>query len=130
MLSKSNLKPEDIRFVVGLDIAKNVFQVYTIDQETGEIEFKSIKRDDLLKHFTNKGPCLIGIEACSTSQHWARRLKALCHAVKLPKVMVIAYKMLRACGSPITVDAYDMMTEPAAALNRLEKLLMKHGCGV
>ena len=62
-------------------------------------------------------------------------IKALCLIVyvllyKLPKVMVIAYKMLRACGSPITADAYDVMTEPAAALNRLEKLLMKHGWSV
>ena len=58
-------------------------------------------------------------------------IKALCLLLyKLPKVMVIAYKMLRACGSPITADAYDVMTEPAAALNRLEKLLMKHGWSV
>lgn len=83
LLAQSNLKPEDIRYVVGLDIAKNVFQVYSVNQETGEIESKSIKRDDLLKYFANKGACLIGIESCSTSQHWARQLKELGHAVKL-----------------------------------------------
>ena len=83
LLAKSNLKPEDIRYVIGLDIAKNVFQVYSVDQETGEIESKQIKRDVLLKYFTNKGACLIGIEACGSSQHWARQLKELGHAVKL-----------------------------------------------
>ena len=83
LLSKFNLKPEEIRFVVGLDIAKSVFQVYSVDQETGEIESKQIKRDDLLKFFTNKGACLIGIEACGSSQDWARKLTELSHAVKL-----------------------------------------------
>lgn len=83
LLFQSNLKPEDIRYVVGLDIAKNVFQVYSVNQQTGEIESKPIKRDELLEYFTNKEPCLIGIEACSSSQHWARKLKELGHAVKL-----------------------------------------------
>lgn len=83
LLSKFNLKLEDIRFVVGLDIAKNVFQVHSVNQETGEIESKSIKRDDLLKYFANKGPCFIGIEACGSSQYWARMLTGLGHAIKL-----------------------------------------------
>ena len=83
LLSKSNLKPEEIRFVVGLDIAKNVFQIYSVDQQSGEIESMPIKRDELLEYFTNKDPCLIGIEACGSSQYWARKLTELGHAVKL-----------------------------------------------
>ena len=62
-------------------------------------------------------------------------IKALCliahiFLYKLPKVMVIAYKMFRAAGSPLTADAYDVMTEPATAVKHLEKLLNKHGWSV
>ena len=62
-------------------------------------------------------------------------IKALCLVThiflyKLPRVMVIVYKMLRACGSPMTADAYDVMTEPAMAVKRLEKLMNQNGWSV
>lgn len=62
-------------------------------------------------------------------------IKALCLVThiflyKLPRVMVIVYKMLRACGSPMTADAYDVMTEPAIAVKRLEKLMNQNGWSV
>ena len=62
-------------------------------------------------------------------------IKALCilanvFLYQLPTVMCIAYKMFRACGSPTTADAYDVMTEPAVAVKHLEKLLMSNGWNV
>ena len=69
--------------VVGIDIAKRVFQLHWIDQETGEIVSQQLKREKLLEHFTNRAPCLVGMEACGGAQHWARRLAAMGHAVKL-----------------------------------------------
>ncbi len=50
---------------VGIDIAKNVFQVHYVDKESGEIVNKPIKRAHFLKFFVNRMPCLIGMEACS-----------------------------------------------------------------
>jgi transposase len=69
--------------VVGVDTAKRVFQVHWIDKETGEIVSLQLKREKFLEHFANRAPCLIGMEACGGSQHWARKLTGIGHQVKL-----------------------------------------------
>ena len=68
---------------VGVDIAKNVFQVHWVDAETGEVVSKQIKRASFLAHFANRERCLIGMEACGGAQHWARRLIEMGHEVRL-----------------------------------------------
>jgi len=82
--------------VVGVDTAKSVLQVYTVEQETGEVINKPIKRAQFLQWFANRAPCLIGMEACGGSQHWARKLQAMGHEVKL-----MSGKMVKAfvCGN-------------------------------
>lgn len=69
--------------VVGLDIAKSVFQLHTVDMSTGEIVNMQLKRAKVLEHFANRAPCVIGIEACGGAHHWARELTAQGHAVRL-----------------------------------------------
>ena len=69
--------------VVGIDIAKRVFQLHWIDIETGEIVSLQFKREKFLEHFANRQACLIGMEACGGAQHWARELIELGHQVKL-----------------------------------------------
>jgi transposase len=79
---------------VGIDIAKNVFQIHYVDEETGEIVNRAIKRAGLLEHFANRAACLIGMEACGGAQHWARRFTAMGHQVKLmPGKFVKAFVM-------------------------------------
>lgn len=68
---------------VGVDIAKHLMQVHFINEHTGEVIDKQIKRDALLEYFSNREPCLIGMEACGGSQHWARELEKLGHKVRL-----------------------------------------------
>jgi transposase len=68
---------------VGIDIAKNVFQVHYVDEDTGEIVNKPIKRARFLEYFANRTPCLIGMEACGGAHHWARHLMAMGHQVRL-----------------------------------------------
>ncbi len=58
--------------VVGVDIAKRVFQLHWIDVETGEIMSVQLKREKLLEHFANRAGCLISMEACGGAQQWAR----------------------------------------------------------
>ncbi|CAJ0809135.1 IS110 family transposase ISBcen5 [Ralstonia psammae] len=82
------------RTAVGVDIAKVVFQVHYIDQETGEIVNKPLKRAKFLEHFANRAPCLIGMEACGGAQHWARQLTKLGHQVNLmPAQFVKAFNI-------------------------------------
>lgn len=75
--------------VVGVDIAKRVFQLHWIDAQTGEIMSVQLKREKFLEHFANRARCLIGMEACGGAQHWARKLIEFGHEVKLlPAKMV------------------------------------------
>jgi transposase len=77
------------RQVIGLDIAKHVFQLHTVDMGSGEIVNMQIKRAKVLEHFANKQPCLIAIEACGGAHHWARELTALGHTVRLLHARIV-----------------------------------------
>lgn len=88
--------------VVGLDIAKSVFQLHSVDMGTGEIVNLQLKRAKVLQHFANKAPCLIGIEACGGAHHWARQFKAQGHSVRL-----IHAKVIRPFVSGNKTDATD-----------------------
>ena len=68
---------------VGIDLAKNVFQVHAVDQH-GKIALrKQLKRGQMAEFFANLPTCLIGMEACGSAHYWARKLQALGHTVKL-----------------------------------------------
>jgi transposase len=69
--------------VIGMDIAKNVFQIHIVDLESGEIERAKLKRDRVLQFFVNRQPALVAMEACGGSHYWGRILQAQGHQVKL-----------------------------------------------
>ena len=75
--------------VIGLDIAKHVFQLHTVDMGTGEIVNVQIKRNKVLEHFANRVACLVAIEACGSGHYWARELQALGHSVKLLHAKIV-----------------------------------------
>src|SRR5260370_39149528 len=77
---------------IGLDIAKNVFQVHGIDSSDKVVVRKRLRRGQVMAFFEPLLPCLIGMEACATSHHWARELTKLGHEVRLmPAKDVKAY---------------------------------------
>ena len=69
--------------VVGVDTAKRVFQLHWVDRETGEVMDCRLTRGKFLEHFANRAPCLVAMEACGGSQHWARQLRELGHEARL-----------------------------------------------
>jgi transposase len=69
--------------VVGMDIAKSVFQLYTVDMKTGELRDKRLKRDKVLEYFRLMAPAMVAMEACGGAHHWARQLQKLGHHVRL-----------------------------------------------
>ncbi len=69
--------------VVGLDIAKSVFQVHGVDALGSVVVRRQLKRRYVVAFFKKLQPCLVGIEACATSHHWSRELQALGHTVRL-----------------------------------------------
>jgi len=68
---------------IGIDLAKNVFQVHGVDARGKVVLRKALKRVQVLPFFVNLTPCLIGMEACGSAHHWAMKLEALGHTVKL-----------------------------------------------
>ncbi len=62
---------------IGLDIAKNVFQVHGIDSNETVVVRKQLRRGKLIAFFETLAPCLVGIEACATAHHWARELTTM-----------------------------------------------------
>ena len=77
---------------IGLDLAKSIFQVHGVDATGQVVVRKSLRRSQMLAFFTKLPPCLVGIEACGTSHHWARELIKLGHEVRLmPPAYVKAY---------------------------------------
>ena len=80
---------ESSRTIVGVDTAKRVFQLYWVEQATGEEQNLRLSRAKFLRHFANRVPCLVAMEACGGSQHWARQLQGLGHEVRImPAKMV------------------------------------------
>jgi transposase len=77
---------------IGLDIAKNVFQVHGIDAAEKVVVRKQLRRSQVLAFFKALPPCLVGMEACATAHYWARELTKLGHTVRLmPAKDVKAY---------------------------------------
>jgi transposase len=68
---------------IGLDIAKSVFQVHGVDAEGVVVIRQKLTRARLLPFFAKLEPCLVGIEACGASHHWARELTKLGHEARL-----------------------------------------------
>jgi transposase len=61
-------------YFIGLDIAKNVFQIFSADESGKAIANKKMSRNATLEYFTRLVPSTIGIEACGTAHYWARTL--------------------------------------------------------
>ena len=68
---------------VGIDLAKNVFQVHGVDEYGKTVLRKQLKREQVAPFFANLPACLIGMEACGSAHHWARKLQSLGHTVRL-----------------------------------------------
>lgn len=69
--------------VIGLDLAKNIFQVHGIDSSGKILIRKKLKRSEVLKFFSQLPLCLVGMEACGGSHYWYRELSKFGHTVKM-----------------------------------------------
>ena len=88
---------------VGLDLAKNIFQVHWITADGTVAYNKSLRRAQLMQFFEKLEPCLIGLEACGSSHHWARQFRKQGHEVRLMPAMYVKTYVKR--GKPDAIDA-------------------------
>lgn len=69
--------------VLGIDIAKNVFELHGVDEKGKTVLKKRLTRDQLSEFIIKLPVCLIGMEACGGAHYWARKFKQMGHEVKL-----------------------------------------------
>jgi len=69
--------------VLGIDLAKNVFQIHGADAHGKRVFSKRVGRKELIELMGNFKPCLIGIEACTGAHYWARLFSNMGHSVKM-----------------------------------------------
>ena len=77
---------------IGIDLAKQVFQLHGVDSYEQVKLKKQVKRQDMLDIFRQIEPCLVAMEACGSSHYWARELKKLGHEVRLIAPQFVAVK--------------------------------------
>jgi len=68
---------------VGLDQAKNLFQIHGVDSQDHIVVRRQLRRTDVLPYFAKLEPCTVGMEACGSSRYWGRELTKLGHTVCL-----------------------------------------------
>ena len=103
--------------VIGLDLAKNVFQVHGVDADGAVVLRQRLTRARLPKLFGKLPPCLVGIEACATSHYWARELIALGHEVKLMPAQYVKPYVKRGKNDAADAEAIcEAVTWPTMAL--------------
>ena len=77
---------------IGVDIAKNSFQVHALESEDCSATKRKLSRSGIVKFLAEVEPCAIGMEACGSAHYWARRFRAMGHEVKLtPPIYVKPY---------------------------------------
>jgi transposase len=130
---------------IGLDLAKNVFQVHGISA-TGEVVIrKTLRRAQMLPFFEKLPPCLVGAEACGTSHHWAHELTKLGHEVRLMPAAYVKPYVKRgkndAADAEAICEAVTRQTmrfvpiksreqQAALALHRVRSLLIRQRTGL
>lgn len=88
---------------LGIDLAKNVFQLHGVDQHGQVVLRKKMRRANLLPFLANIPTCLIGIEACCGAHYWGREFEALGHTVR--QINPAFVKPFRKAGKNDMLDA-------------------------
>lgn len=110
---------------IGLDLAKSVFQVHGVDAAGEVVVRRQIRRSQLLQFFAKQPACVVGMEACASSHHWARELIALGHEVKLMPVQYVKPYVKRgkndAADAEAICEAVTRPTMPFVAIKTPEQ---------
>ncbi len=90
---------------IGLDIAKNLFQVHGIDAEEKVVVRRQLRRGQVIRFFEGLSPRLVGLEACATSHYSARELTRLGHEVRLMSAKDVKAYIKRNKNDALDADA-------------------------
>jgi transposase len=118
---------------IGLDIAKNVFQLHGVDRSGRIVLRKALRRSQVPGFFSTLPPCLIGMEACATAHHWARTLMTFDHDVRLiPPAYVKPYLRRQKNDAADAAAICEAVTRPSMRFvpvksSQQQSTLMLHG---
>ena len=90
---------------IGIDLAKNSFSVYGVDAKSKPVLSRTLSRASVVRFFANLPSCLVGMEACASSEYWARTIESLGHEVRrihprhIKAYLLGAKKRCQRCGS-------------------------------
>ena len=99
--------------IIGLDLAKHVFQVHGVDAAGKAVLRKKLRRSELIAFFTKLPSCVVGIEACGTAHYWGRELTALGHQVKLMPAAYVKPYVKRGKNDEVDAEAIcEAVTRP------------------
>ncbi|MGH7184276.1 MAG: IS110 family transposase [Nitrospiraceae bacterium] len=130
---------------LGIDVAKQVFQLHGVDARGHAVLSRRVKRSQLVEAVASLPPCVIGMEACGSVHHWGRAFEPLGHTVKLMSsqyvtpyvktnrsdardaeaICEVVRRPTMRCVSIKTVEQIDLQ-----ALHRTRSLLVKHRTAV
>ncbi len=124
---------------IGLDLAKNLFEIHGVDGEERVAVRETLKRGKVLEYFAQLPPCLVGMEACGGAHYWARELAKLGHDARLmAPQFVVPYRknnktdrndaqaICEAVGRPSMrfVPVKDEAQQTVTMLHRMRSLLL------
>jgi transposase len=118
--------------VIGIDLAKNVFQLHGVDGSGETVIRRQLRRSQVLPFFRKQPPCLVGMEACATSHDWSREIAALGHEVRLMPPRYVKPYVKRNKNDPADAEAIcEAVTRPtmrfvAVKSTEQQSVLMLH----
>ncbi len=113
---------------IGVDLAKNVFQVHGVDAEGTVIFRRQLRRSQVLPFFKKQPASLVGMEACGTAHHWARQLVKLGHEVKLMPPHYVKPYVKRNKNDIADAEAIcEAVTRPGVDVYTFRKMVEQHG---
>src|SRR6476620_2616293 len=98
---------------IGVDLAKNVFQVHGVDSAGKVVITRQLRRKQVLDFFSKLPGCLVGMEACGTGHHWAREISKLGHTVRLMPSYVKGYVNRAKCDAADAAAICEAVTRPS-----------------
>ncbi|HJO64877.1 MAG TPA: IS110 family transposase [Sphingomonas sanguinis] len=113
---------------VGVDLAKNVFQIHAIGADGKVLVRRQLRRGEVLKFFSSLPPCLVGMEACASAHHWGRELLALGHDVRLMPPAYVKPYVKRGKTDAADAEAVTRTTMRSVAVKSVDQqaVLMLH----
>lgn len=99
--------------IIGLDLAKHIFQAHGVDAAGKAVLRKKLRRSELIAFFAKLPPCVVGMEACGTAHYWGRELTALGHQVKLMPAAYVKPYVKRGKNDEVDAEAIcEAVTRP------------------